>query len=170
MLEVNFCQKCGQKLVKKEIGDEGLMPYCVMCEKPIFDMFYITPITMVINEFNEICLLKKNYVSKDYLVFVAGYLKKNENIEEAIKREVLEETGLIVKNVQYEISSFHHESHTLRLGFVAFVQKTHFKKSEKEVDDLNWYTIDEAIKYLNPAGFSTKIYLSYLSKLKTENV
>ncbi|WP_162164012.1 NUDIX domain-containing protein [Acholeplasma hippikon] len=160
----NYCPICGSKLIKKEIGDEGKMAYCDTCNKPIFDMFNVTPIIMVINEFNEVCLLKQNYISKTFLVFISGYLKKYESVEEAIKREVFEETGLTVDKIEYHLSSFHEATQTLRLGFVAYVKKQAFHKSEKEVDEIYWFDLVEAEKYLNPNGFSTQIYLSYRKK------
>lgn len=52
----------GKKLVHKEIGDEGLMPYCNKCERPIFDLPYTCIITLVVNENGEAALIRQGYV------------------------------------------------------------------------------------------------------------
>lgn len=163
-IKLNYCPNCGHKLIKKDIGDEGFMAFCNTCKMPIFDMFYVTTITMVVNEYDEICLLKQNYISLEHYVFVSGYLKKNEQLETSIKREVKEEIGLDVLHVDYYLSNYHEPSNQLRLGFVAYVNKQAFHKSEKEVDEVMWVHKNEAIKYLKPSGFSTQIYLTYLKK------
>ena len=33
-----YCPHCGTKAILKEIGDEGLMPYCDQCQIPLWDM------------------------------------------------------------------------------------------------------------------------------------
>ena len=38
-MHFEYCPYCGRKLELKEIGDEGMLPYCVQCETPLWDMF-----------------------------------------------------------------------------------------------------------------------------------
>ena len=56
------CPQCGAKLEKREIGDEGLVPYCSACGRPWFDMPYACTITLVINEYDEVALIRQGYV------------------------------------------------------------------------------------------------------------
>ena len=49
-MKFTYCPDCGTKLIQKEIGDEGLMPYCENCKKPLFDMFSTCIIALVVNE------------------------------------------------------------------------------------------------------------------------
>ena len=44
------CPECGTLLVKREIGDEGLMNYCDVCKKPVFDQPAICIIALAVNE------------------------------------------------------------------------------------------------------------------------
>ena len=69
------CPYCGERLIKKEIGDEGLIPYCNRCQVPLWDMFTTSIICAVINEYNEIALLRQKYVSETKYVCVAGIMK-----------------------------------------------------------------------------------------------
>ena len=70
-----YCPQCGMKLKNKEIGDEGYIPYCVNCEIPLWDTFTTSIIVAVVNEKNEIALLKQHYVSEHKYVLVAGIMK-----------------------------------------------------------------------------------------------
>ena len=35
-MKFTYCPDCGTALTPKEIGDEGLVPYCTRCKKPLF--------------------------------------------------------------------------------------------------------------------------------------
>ena len=85
-----FCPTCGEHLDMRLIGDEGLVPYCEVCLKPWFNIAPLCVLAMVINEYDEVCLLTQHYVSKTHKVFVAGYYKPGESAEAAIKREIFE--------------------------------------------------------------------------------
>ena len=38
-MHFQYCPHCGKKAERKQIGDEGLIPYCTQCEVPLWDMF-----------------------------------------------------------------------------------------------------------------------------------
>ena len=41
-MRFTYCPHCGSELIKKEIGDEGLIPFCEKCSVPMWDMFTTT--------------------------------------------------------------------------------------------------------------------------------
>ena len=63
IMRFTFCPHCGTKLIGKEIGDEGVIPFCEKCNIPLWDMFTTSIIAAVVNEYDEIALLRQNYVS-----------------------------------------------------------------------------------------------------------
>ena len=77
-MRFTYCPDCGTKLIQKEVGDEGFMPYCDNCKKPLFDMFSSCIIALVTNEKQEVALLRQNYISTDYYNLVSGYMKPGE--------------------------------------------------------------------------------------------
>ena len=85
-MKFTYCPDCGTKLIQKEIGDEGLMPYCENCKKPLFDMFSTCIIALVVNEYGEAPVERLRFVGtywfgkKDMLMI--GF------IAEAKKREL----------------------------------------------------------------------------------
>ena len=64
-------------------------------------LFSCCVIVMVVNEFNEIALLRQSYISDEYQTFVAGFMTPGETAEQAAVREVKEELGLDVGKLVY---------------------------------------------------------------------
>lgn len=146
-----YCPFCGQKLDKAEIGDEGLIPFCKQCNIPLWDMFTTSIIAACINQYDEIALLKQNYVSATKLVCVAGIMKLGESAEQTVIREVKEEIGLDVKSLTYIGSYPYDKKEMLMLGYKAIVDKTDFQISG-EVDSVQWVKLDEALPLLREGG------------------
>jgi NAD+ diphosphatase len=75
---------------------------------------------------------------------VAGYIEIGECVEEAVKREVMEETGVKVKNIQYYKSQPWGFSGSLLLGFFADVDgETELVIDEEELSEAAWIERDE---------------------------
>ena len=155
-MKANYCFICGSKAIQKEIGDEGLMPFCPECNMPLWDCFYSSIICAVVNEFNEIALLRQDYVSTTNYVCVAGHMKSGESAEETVKREVKEEIGQDVNDLIYIRSYPYEKKNLLMLGFLARVNKKEFKLSG-EVDNVEWFPIEEAPDKLREGGIAWQL-------------
>ena len=150
------CPYCGNKLESKEIGDEGLIPYCFKCNIPLWDMFTTSIISAVINENNEIALLKQNYVSQTKYVLVAGIMKLGESAEDTTKREIKEELGLDVKSLEFIKTYPYEKKEMLMIGYKANVIKSEFRISE-EVDSAIWVKLDNALNLLREGSIGWQI-------------
>ena len=122
-MHFSYCPHCGQKLIKKEIGDEGKIPFCTNCNVPLWDMFTTSIIAAVINEEREVALLRQNYVSATKHVCIAGIMKPGESAEETVVREVREEIGQHVESLKFIKSYPYEKKEMLMLGFQAKVKK-----------------------------------------------
>ncbi|MEG0615671.1 MAG: NUDIX domain-containing protein [Oscillospiraceae bacterium] len=158
-----FCPSCGAKLSLKKIGDEGDVPFCETCEKPLFDCFYTCVITAVINEFNEVALIRQSYGDTDRFVLVSGFMKADESAEEAVKREVKEELGLEVLAAKYIRSYPYPKRDNLMLGFVSKVNKANFKIS-CELSDAQWFSPEEAFIKLEKSKIAKLVLEDYFRK------
>ena len=155
-MRFTYCPDCGKKLILKEIGDEGRIPYCEHCSRPWWDMFTTSIICAVVNEEQEIALLRQDYVSKTNYVCVAGIMKPKESAEETAIREIKEEIGLDVTNLEYIRSYYYNKKELLMLGFRAEVKKGEFRLS-KEVDAVKWFPLSEAMQYLREGGIAWQL-------------
>ncbi len=156
-----YCPHCGSKLIQKKIGDEGLIPYCDSCKIPLWDMFTTSIICAVVNEYQEVALLRQDYVSAANYVCVAGIMKLGESAEETAKREVKEELGLDVTNLQFVRTYPYEKKEMLMLGFRAEVKKADFKLSE-EVDAAEWVKFDAALEKLREGSIAWQLVKSVI--------
>ena len=155
-MRFTYCPHCGEKLIKKEIGDEGLIPYCNSCKIPLWDMFTTCVICAVVNEQQEIALLRQNYVSTTNYVCVAGVMKLGESAEETACREIKEEIGLDVETLDFIRSYPYEKKEMLMLGFHATVKKADFHISG-EVDDVAWFPLEQASEKLRPGSIAWQL-------------
>ena len=163
-MHFTYCPHCGTKAILKEIGDEGFIPYCDACRTPLWDMFTTSIICAVINEENEIALLRQDYVSTSNLVCVAGIMKQGESAEETVIREVKEELGLDVEELAYIRSYPYNKKEMLMLGFRAQVRKQDFSLSG-EVDAAQWVPLSEAPDKLREGGVAWQLVRKIIGDL-----
>ena len=88
-MDINFCIKCGSKLILKEIGDEGNQKYCEKCDKYYFDNPVPCVLVLILNQNKEALLLKQSYIIKDKWTLCSGDSKEVDDL----KWESLETTG-----------------------------------------------------------------------------
>lgn len=155
-MRFTYCPHCGTKLIRKEVGDEDMIPFCEKCSIPLWDMFTTCIIAAVVNECGEIALLRQNYVSATKYVCVAGIMKIGESAEETVIREVKEETGQDVEKLEF-ISSYPYEKkEMLMLGYRAVVKKQNFKLSV-EVDSAEWVKFEDALALLREGSIAWQL-------------
>ena len=155
-MHFTYCPHCGTKLVGREIGDEGIIPFCESCNVPLWDMFTTCIIAAVVNEYNEVALLRQNYVSQTKYVCVAGIMKLGESAEETAIREIKEEIGQDVETLEFIQSYPYEKKEMLMLGFKATVKKKDFKLS-KEVDSVEWFPFEEALSHIREGGIAWQL-------------
>ncbi len=163
-MKFTFCPDCGERLIKKEIGDEGLMNYCKNCQKPIFDLFSTCIITLILNEEGQVALLRQNYISKEFYCLVAGYIKSGETAEETTFRETEEELGIKLLHTKFLKSYYYQKKDMLMLAFISKAASNEFRLS-KEVDAAEWIPILQAKKLLREGSIAKQVVLDYLANL-----
>lgn len=157
-MHFTFCPHCGARLGSVPFGDDGRVPWCKACHKPFFDIFPVVAITMVVNEEEEVALLKPKYMSEQYYNFVSGYVQPGEAAELCAAREVQEEIGVQARDVHFVCSHWESEQQMLLLGFVARATKGSFNLSE-EINAAKWVPVAQALDLVYPEGNITHTLL-----------
>lgn len=108
-----FCGACGNRL---EMDKKERMLYCPVCGTMEYPKICPAVIVGIIDG-NRILVSK--YAGREYKKYalIAGFAEIGETIEETVKREVMEEVGLKVKNIRYYKSQPWGFTDTLLLGF-----------------------------------------------------
>lgn len=104
---------------------------------------------------NELLLVKrKKKPWKDYWAIPGGKIKFGESLEEAVKREVREETGIDIKvirllGVQTVIIKKNGKivDHFLLIDFEAYPLENELKPNTEEIDEVRWVKFSELEKY-----------------------
>lgn len=155
-MRFTYCPHCGEKLIQKEIGDEGLIPYCDSCQVPLWDMFTTSVICAVVNEQREVALIRQDYVSTANFVCVAGIMKLGESAEDAAIREIKEEIGQDVQQLTFIKTYPYERKEMLMVGFKALVKKADLTLS-REVDSAQWFPFEQALGKLREGSIAWQL-------------
>lgn len=146
--EINYCIQCGKKLAYKEVGDEGSQKYCSRCKRFYFDDPKVCVLAAILkkSDKNQILMLKQNYISTEKYVLCSGYVQNGETLEEAVYREVLEETGYFAYKYEYIGSYYYPPKDIVMPGFIAYAhdKSLTLEPKSKEVDEIQWVDLDKA--------------------------
>lgn len=163
-----FCTQCGPKLILRPAGDDGLVLYCEACQKYWFDSFSTCVIVLIANEKGEVLLLRQDYLSKQHATIVSGYMKPQENAEQAARREVLEEVGISLSRMRYVGSCWFDSGDMLMLDYIGYAERSETRLSE-EVDAATWVAAEEAAQYVVPKTPNSPVHMLIEAYLEERN-
>lgn len=108
-----FCGRCGHTL-ERSTRERAMV--CPSCGNTIYPKLAPAVIVGIVHEDK---LLLTKYAGRDYTRYalVAGYTEFGETLEETVRREVMEEVGLRVKNIRYYKNQPWAFSDSLLVGF-----------------------------------------------------
>jgi len=89
---------------------------------------------------------------------LAGFVEPGESLEEAVAREVREESGINVVQVEYVASQPWPFPASIMLGFRAVATDTEIRLEDDEIEDARWFTPDQVRA---AAGSDGEICLPY---------
>lgn len=135
-----FCGRCGKPMKKDE---KERMMFCESCHATEYPK--ICPAVIVgVTDQNRLLLTK--YAGREYKKYalVAGFAEIGETIEETVRREVMEEVGLKVKNITYYKSQPWSFTDTLLFGFYCEVEDSRdIILDETELSEAEWFEREE---------------------------
>ncbi|GJX97784.1 NUDIX hydrolase [Tanacetum coccineum] len=153
-----FCGSCGEMLVCAEAGTRK---QCTKdsCKKRIYPRVDPVVIMLVIDKENDRALLSKQsrFVPRMWSC-LAGFLEPGESLEEAVRRETWEETGIHVGEVVYHSSQPWPVGPSsmpcqLMIGFLAYATSLEINVDKSELEDAKWHTREEVKKALTFAEY-----------------
>lgn len=160
---MKYCVECGNELIEKECGIDGIVPYCPVCKDFRFPTFNSAVSSVIFNPTKDKILLIQQY-GRTSNILVAGYINKGENANEALLREVQEEVNLQVKKFEYNDNVYFDKSNTLIHNFISTVSSEDFVLTD-EVDKATWFPIEEAIHAVKEKSLAKNFLFKALHKM-----
>ena len=134
-----FCGKCGSSL-KEELHERAMI--CDKCDiDPLYPRISPCVITLIHKE-NKVLLAHNVNFPDNFYSTLAGFIEPGETVEEALKREVLEEVGVEVENIKYFGSQSWPFPSQLMLGYFAEYKSGEIIPDNTEIDKADWFEID----------------------------
>ena len=134
-----FCAACGGPTT---IAKGGWQRNCTACQTQHFPR--TDPVTIMLVEQDGKLLLGRGlgWPERAYSA-LAGFVEPGESIEEAVAREVLEETGVVVRDVAYIASQPWPFPSQLMMGAFCVADAPDITLDTTELADARWFTRDE---------------------------
>ncbi|MGQ0485003.1 MAG: NAD(+) diphosphatase [Hyphomicrobiales bacterium] len=140
-----FCANCGQPT---EVKDAGYRRHCPACSA---DHFPRTDPVVIMTARNGDSILLGRQSSWQPGVYstLAGFMEPGETIEEAARREVLEESGIRTHAYRYVASQPWPFPSSLMIGLIGEALDRDIRIDSRELEDARWFGRSEVDDMLN---------------------
>ncbi len=142
-LRHGFCATCGEATT---IGQGGYLRQCTTADCGAQHFPRTDPVVIMLPVDGERCLLgRKAEFPANMFSALAGFLEPGESIEEAVRREVMEESGVRVGKVDYLAAQPWPFPSSLMIGCLAEALSTDISVDQEELEEARWFSRDELI-------------------------
>ena len=133
-----FCGRCGHATKHKDNSFERSCTHCNLHFYP-----RISPSVIVLIQHQDQVLMARSHHFKPGIYgLIAGFVEAGESLEEAVHREVFEETRIRVKNLRYFGSQVWPFPDSLMAGFYADYASGELNIENDEIEAAGWYRFD----------------------------
>ena len=135
-----YCANCGTRSAMKEGGWKRECPSCKAEHFPRTD-----PVVIMLVAYGDKCLLgRQKQFPQGMYSCLAGFVEAAETIEDAVRREILEESGIRCTDVQYYMTQPWPYPSSLMIGCTARALNEDIVVDRIELEDARWFDRDAA--------------------------
>lgn len=144
-----FCGACGGPMTP-EAG--GYRRKCLACGHTVFPRTDPVAIMLAVDETRDRCLLGRSpHFPPGMYSCLAGFIEPGETMEDAVRRETLEESGIHIGRVRYHASQPWPMPHSLMIGVYAEAKSLEIDRDTAELEDCRWFDREETARMLATA-------------------
>lgn len=132
-----YCGQCGSIMNRSSIDFSKICPCCGLQNYPRISPAIITAIT------KENKILLARHPRSELFSVLAGYVEAGETLEDAVRREVMEEVNIEIKNIHYFASEPWVFSHALMIAYTAEYQSGEIRADGKEIEEAAWFSVEK---------------------------
>jgi NAD+ diphosphatase len=157
-----FCGSCGTETFSMETERAKKCPKCGHMSFPVLSPAVITAIL----KGNKILLAHNRNFRGNMYSLIAGFVEPGETLEETVKREVMEEVGLNVKNVKYFSSQPWPFPNSLMIGFTAEYESGEIAVDGEEINHAAWFDVNNLPELPGEISIARKLINWFIDNYK----
>ena len=154
-----YCGVCGAPMKMHT----DISKRCTECGKEVWPQL-ATAIIVLVHRGDEVLLVHAKNFRSNFFGLVAGFVETGETLEEAVHREVMEETGLTIDNIRYFGSQPWPYPCGLMVGFEAEYVSGEIKLQQEELAAGAWFTKDNLPTIPEKLSIARKLIDYWLEK------
>jgi len=159
-----FCGVCGGPMkLHTDISKR-----CEHCGKEVWPQVSPAIIVRITRGDDEILMARARNFRGDFYGLIAGFVETGETLEEAVVREVHEETGLEVKNIRYFASQPWPYPCGLMVGFTADYAGGTIHVQREELKNVAWFHRSHLPNLPEPLSIARHLIDDWLTEMKKE--
>ncbi len=125
----------------------------------------LSPAIIVLVERGDQVLLARGTAFPDGMYStLAGFVEPGESLEEAVHREIYEESGILLTDLRYFGSQPWPFPHSLMIGFTARYAGGEIVIDPAEIADAQWFTVDRLPRVPQKLSIARRLIDSYVAK------
>ena len=132
-----YCGACGAPMKMHT----DISKRCTNCGKEVWPQL-ATAIIVLVRRGDSILMVHAHNIRGKYYGLVAGFVETGETLEECVRRELMEETGVRVKNIRYFGSQPWPYPSGIMIGFIADYESGTIKLQDEELSAGEFYSRD----------------------------
>lgn len=154
-----YCGVCGAPMKMHTI----ISKRCTVCGKEVWPQL-ATAVIVLIHRGDDVLLVHAKNFKTDFFGLVAGFVETGETLEEAVHREVKEETGLKIKNLTYFGSQPWPYPCGLMVGFMAEYVSGDIHLQRSELSKGQWFHYDNLPRIPQRLSIARKLIDAWLKQ------
>ncbi|MGC4029059.1 MAG: NAD(+) diphosphatase [Steroidobacteraceae bacterium] len=159
-----FCSRCGHALRSERAGHARVCAACGYHSFPRID----PAIIVLVHHDGQVLLGRQASWAANRYSTIAGFVEPGESLEDAVRREVAEETGIAVDTIRYQSSQPWPFPASLMLGFRAHGTWATPQLHDAELEDARWLTREQiragAVQLPPPESISRRLIDAWLDE------
>jgi NAD+ diphosphatase len=136
---------------------------CEQCGKEQWPQVAPAVIVLIHRGPDEVLLARGRSFRTDFYGLIAGFVETGETLEEAVRREVMEETGLSIRNLRYFASQPWPYPSGLMVGFHADYDSGELHVQREELKKAAWFHRDHLPKIPEKLSIARRLIDDWLN-------
>lgn len=154
-----YCGVCGSPMKQ----NTDISKKCSQCGKEIWPQL-ATAVIVLVHKGDEVLLVHARNFKGNFFGLVAGFVETGETLEQAVHREVMEETGLAINHLKYFGSQPWPYPCGLMVGFTADYESGDIHLQREELSKGAWFTKDTLPEIPEKLSIARKILDAWLEQ------